>query len=139
MKKELQLKNKIHNYLMINGNKHTCEKKIVKNTKLFQKINFKNHLEILKLAIINSSPVIKMRIIKNKNKKRKTSREFPYVLNKKNRIFLGVKSIFRTSSQNLYEEFLLNAKRKSNLVKEKEASYKQALSKKKYIFFRWFF
>ena len=136
-KNQISLKNKIHNYLMFHGNKHTCEKKVIKVLKLLQKKNKKNHVDVLKLAIVNASPVIQIRQIKKK--KRKSLTEFPYVLNKKNRIFLGIKFIVKTSKQNLEQEFLSYAKKKNELLKTKEALQKTALIKKKYAFFRWFF
>ena len=135
--KQVNLKKKIHNHLMMNGNKHICENKLLKTLKVLQKINKKNNIEIIKIAVVNSAPIIQLRQIKKK--KRKSVREFPYVLKQKNRISLGIKSIFRISSTNLSQEIITFANKKSESLKIKEAGHKLALSKKKYIFFRWFF
>ena len=51
-KKQINLKDKMYNHLMISGNKLTCEKKILNNFKILQKNNKKNHTEIIKLAIV---------------------------------------------------------------------------------------
>lgn len=136
-KQQINLINKIYNYLMINGNKHVCEKKVLKTLKFLQKKNKKNNIEIVKMAIINSVPIIQLRGIKKNN--RKIVKEFPYVLRYKNRISLGIKSIFTVSSTNLSHEILGLAKKKHELLKVKETNNKIALTKKKYIFFRWFY
>lgn len=122
---------------MINGNKHVCEKKVLKTLKFLQKKNKKNNIEIVKMAIVNSAPTIQLRQIKKRN--RKTIKEFPYVLKQKNRISLGIKSIITTSNMNLSQEILGLAKKKHELLKFKEAKHKLALIKKKYTFFRWFY
>ena len=62
----MKLKTKIYNHLMINGNKQCCEKKVIKIIKFLQKTNKKNHAEIIKLAVINSSPIIHLRQVKKK-------------------------------------------------------------------------
>jgi ribosomal protein S7 len=137
MKKiQTNLIDKIYNHLMVNGNKHVCEKKILKTLKFLQKKNKKNDIEIVKMAITNSAPIIQLRQIKKRN--RKTVKEFPYVLKQKNRISLGIKSIITTSVLNLSKEILGLAKKKHEMLKVKEAAQKQALTKKKYTFFRWF-
>lgn len=126
---------------MIGGNKNTCEKKILKNLKSLQKNTKKNHVNLIKLAIINSAPIIQLRQIKKK--KRKSVKEFPYVLSERNRISLGIKQVVgktkKMASRNLHQEILLFSKRRSETLKIKETKHKLALTQKKYVFFRWFF
>lgn len=138
---KLKVKNKIHNFLMSHGKKSICENKFIQIIKFFQKINKKNHIEIFKLGIVNSAHIVRILIVKKKKKKKKQKnfREFPYVINQKNRILLGIKFIFKNLNKNFYEEFLNIVKNKSNLLKTKEISHISALTKKKYLFFRWFF
>jgi ribosomal protein S7 len=136
-KKIINLKDKIYNHLMINGKKHICEKRIFKTLKFLQKKNKKNNIEIIKMALINLAPIIQLRQIKKKN--RKTVTEFPYVLNQKNRISSGIKSITSLLNTNSSHEILVIAKKKHELLKTRETKHKQALTKKKYAFFRWFF
>ena len=138
---QLIIKNKIYNHLMISGNKFTCEKILFKNFKLLQKSTKKNHKDLIKSAIITVAPTIQLRQIKKK--KRKSVKEFPYVLKKTNRISLGIKNIIKKQtkavSEMLFQEIILISKKKSELSKVNEIVQKPILSKKKYIFFRWFF
>lgn len=128
----------MYNHLMSKGNKSTCEKVIFKNIKLLQKTSKKNHTDLIKLAVINSSPVIQLRQIRKK--KRKSIKEFPYVLKKQNRISLGVKMIVKNNeTTSFYEEILLFSKKRSEALKIKETKQELALTTKKNIFFRWFF
>ena len=141
MQNKITIKNKIYNYFMLNGHKNTCEKILIKNVKKLQKNNKKNHLSIIKLSIINTTPAIQLRQIKKK--KRKSLKEFSYVLNQKNRISLGIKQIVektrKTNTTNLFNEFLSLSQKTNELLKNKENKLKIALTKKKYIFFRWFY
>ena len=81
------LKTKIYNHLMINGKKKTSEKKILKSSKLIQKSITKNQKDLIKLAFINASPIIKLKqTLKKKTKRKKQNeREFPYIIKKENR------------------------------------------------------
>ena len=69
MENKTNLKNKIFNFFMLNGNKTTCENFLFKNIKKLQKNNNKNHLSIIKLSIINTTPTIQLRQIKKKKEK----------------------------------------------------------------------
>lgn len=139
--KKIIIKKKICNHLMINGSKSSCEKILFKNFKLLQKSTKKNHKELIKSAIINLAPTIQLRQIKKK--KRKSIKEFPYVLKKTNRISLGIKNIIKKQkkmpNKKLFEEIILVIRKKSELLKMNESVQRPILSKKKYIFFRWFF
>lgn len=142
--KSLFLKHKVNNYMMIDGKKPVCEKIFLKSSKILQKNTGKNYKNVIKLAIINTAPIIQLKQIKEK--KRKTVKEFPFVLNKKNRITLSIKSILKSLRKNtgtkinnaLPFELLLIANNKSDILKTKKDNHKLALTKKKYIFFRWF-
>jgi len=68
--KALFLKNKIYNYMMVDGKKTMSEKKILKSSKILQKNTIKNHKNIIKLAIMNAAPTIQMKQIKKRNEKR---------------------------------------------------------------------
>jgi len=142
--KDFFIKNKIINQHMIDGKKVLCEQFFLKNCKILQKTTTKNHEYILKLAIVNAASVILTKKIEIKN--RKKIKEFPFLVNKKNRVALSIKSIMRSlkmCSENyriktLSSELLLNAQNKSFVSKEKKDTQKKALIKKKYTFFRWF-
>jgi ribosomal protein S7 len=136
------LKYKIYNYLLKHGKKNTCEKLLLNSNKYIQKISNKSHKDLIKLAIINNSPVMQIKQIKRKRKKTK---EFPLIINKKIRIFLAVNSILNFSnkkqsinfSNKLKEEILLSAAYKSNSIKTTITIQEQANKLKKYAHYRW--
>lgn len=145
MKKNiLILKNKINNHFMIQGKKNLCEHVFLKSYKMIQKNTNKNHKSLVKLMIINNAPVILTRQVKKK--KRKTVKEFPYVVSKENRIASSVKSIVnslkKTTKKSLQTQFLseliLSSQNKNENYRLKKSGYQLALTKKKYLFFRWF-
>ena len=146
--KKIPIKHKIFNNLMVNGNKETCEKVFFKSSKLMQKSLSKNHEELIKIAIINSSPIVNMRQVRIKKRKKKNVKEYQYVLDSKNRISLAIKFILETVTQkdkkspylhtNLQQEILANSQTNSNAIKKKEDLQKHTLLKKKYAYYRWF-
>lgn len=142
--KLLILKNKIYNSFMVAGNKHISEKTFLKSFKVLQKNTNKNHKDLFKAIIVNTAPIIQMKQIKKK--KRKTIKEFPFVLNQKNRITLSIKTILKVLSRKkglkfhvkFPTEILSIVQYKSDTLKVKEKTHDEALIKKKYVFFRWF-
>jgi small subunit ribosomal protein S7 len=138
------LKSKILTNLINKGSKTISEKLLKKSIKNIQKISRKNHIEILKKALINSSPVM---TIKKIGKNKKKSREFPYLISKKLRLSSGLKYILETLKnkqkiQNFYNEFstelILTSQNKSTTTKLKNNVHEQTFLKKKYANFRWF-
>ena len=82
-KKKIPIKHKIFNHLMVNGNKETCEKVFLKSSKLMQKLLSKNHKELIKIAIINSSPIVNMRQVRIKKGKKKMLKNIHMCLTQK--------------------------------------------------------
>jgi ribosomal protein S7 len=148
MIKKLYLKHKIFNHLMINGNKETCENILLKSSKLLQKSLIKNNQEVIKIGIINSSPVVNVKQVKLKKGKKKTLKKYPFVLDLENRIALAIKFILKTVKQkekksfylytNLKQEIESNSQNDGSAVKLKENLQKDSLSNKKYAYYRWF-
>ncbi len=148
MIKRLYLKHKIFNLLMINGNKETCENIFLKSSKLLQKSLIKNNQEVIKIGIINSSPVVNVKKMRLNKGKKKTVKKCPFVLDYKNRIALAIKFILETVKQkekksfylytNLKQEIEANSKNKGSAVKRKEDLQKDTLLNKKYAYYRWF-
>ena len=79
-----KLKNKFLNFLLKNGNKKTCESVLLKCFKNLQKSSNKCYKRIFKLALINSTPVFRIIVLKNKKirKKNRKSKEVPKLITK---------------------------------------------------------
>jgi ribosomal protein S7 len=148
MIKKLYLKHKIFNLLMINGNKEMCEIFFLKSSKLLQKSLIKNNKEIIKIGIINSSPVVNIKQVRLKKGKKKNVKKYPFVLDPQNRISLAIKFILETIKQkgkkssylyiNLKQEIEASSQNNSNAVTRKDNLQKDTLLNKKYSYYRWF-
>lgn len=134
------LKSKIINFLVLKGNKMTCEKLFFKTIKTIQKQSAKNHNKLIKSIIINTSPIIKVKQVKQR------SNEFPYIVFKKTRIFLALKFLIKTtknlSGHSFYtkfnEEIIKSSKNVSNSVLQKKKFSQHAFLVRKYAHYRWF-
>lgn len=145
---KIYIKHKFFNHLMIHGNKETCEKIILKSSKLLQKSFFKNQTELVKIGIINSSPVVNFKQVRLKKGKKKNVKEYPFVLDSANRISLAIKFILETVKDkenkllhlytSLQQEIIANSQNNSNAIRKKEELHKYILLKKKYAYYRWF-
>jgi len=146
--KILNIKHKIFNHLMVNGNKESCEKTFLKSSKLLQKSLLKNYQELIKIGIVNTSPTINVKQVKLKKGKKKNIKEYPFVLNSKNRISLAIKFILETAKKkenkpfylytNLKHEIIANSQNNSNAITKKDDLQKNTLLKKRYAYYRWF-
>ena len=147
---KLNLKLSLLTFLMNNGIKSRCEINFIKAFKVLQKNIFKNHKIIFKLCMINSTLIISFK--KTGQKRKAFSKVFPFLINKKNRLFFSLKLIFVNLKKNLELNkkfqlfFFLNkqisliAKRKNlKLIRIKNILQNKSLLKKKYLNFRWFF
>lgn len=140
----MNLKKKIFNQIMSNGNKPTSEKIILKSLKQIQKIHTKKKFdELLKLGLINSSPIVYLKHIK---RKRKQTIEFPFLLQFNSRLFYGIKFILNNckskNSNSFYKqlelELINSSKNLSKSVEKKKNLHQQAFLKKKFANYRWF-
>lgn len=147
-----KLKQKILNHFLKNGGKKTCESKLLKALKLIQKSKKHTHIEILKLAILNTTPIF--RVIKLKEKKRKkgskTDKEIPSFLSGyASRSSWALKYISFAAKKNklksnnifykqLGQEILTNANSEGDAIKQVQEVQKKALQKKKFFrYYRW--
>jgi len=148
MIKKLYLKHRIFNHLMVNGNKETCENIFLKSSKFLQKFLIKNNQEVIKIGIINSSPIINVKQVRLKKGKKKAIKKYPFVLDLENRIALAIKFILETVKQkekkscytytNLKQEIEATSRNNGTAVKRKENLQKDTLLNKKYAYYRWF-
>ena len=138
------LKHNLFNHIMVNGNKTTSEKILLKSLKLIQKNQLKKNFEkIVLLSLINNSPTVN---IKNIRRKRKRTLEFPFLLKPHLRISYGIKFLLKhsknytekSSYSNLEFELVNSAKKVSSSFKHKKDLYKNAFLKKKFTTYRWF-
>ena len=92
---------KIINQLLLNGKTTISEKIWLKGIKFFQKLILKNPKKLINRAIINVTPLLKVRQLKQR-RKRSLLKEFPYIINKKNRISAALK-FFLNKTKNKHE------------------------------------
>ena len=139
----MTLKNVLLNHLVINGNKQTSEKLLLKSIKFSQKRLRKDHKDIFKSAIVLSSPVVSLKAV---SKGRKQSKEFPFVLHKRIRISLAIKLILHTVHKtskmsfptDFSNEMTLAAQNISSSNKSKQEIHNNAFLVRKYANYRWF-
>jgi ribosomal protein S7 len=129
---------------MLNGNKQTSEKIILKSLKKLQKVSKKkNFNDVIKIGIIHNSPII---YTKNIKRKRKQTIEFPFLLRSYLRISYGIKFILKSDKQNLSLPFYIKLNKKFiessklvNLSSEKTCNlHKNATQTQKFANYRWF-
>ena len=124
--KTTHLKTNILNQIMLNGNKHTSEKLVFKSLKKIQKIHNRKKFDVLvKLGLINSSPIVYLKHIK---RKRRQTVEFPFLLQYNARLSYGIKFILNNcklrKSGSFYKqlelEFINSSKNLSQSVEKKK-------------------
>lgn len=137
----MELKRKMCNNLMLNGNKEISEKILQKSIKYCQKFTKKNYKTVFQKSVINLTPVVAVCKVKQKNRKKNI--DFPYIINKKTRISLGIKLILKKKinfiKRNLIIEIMQILIKNSDTMKIKEIEQKNAMISKKSSFFRWFY
>ena len=141
--KNTKLNQKLLKHLIKNGNKKTCEKTLLKSLKSVQKESKKNHIELIKWALLNSMTTLKIKTLRNKKTKKKTEKKIPVILIKKDkRISYTIKLIIseiknKKGSYPIYlkikQEILDSSKNSSNSINNKIEIQKQALSYKRYL------
>jgi ribosomal protein S7 len=146
-KQKIEIKNKIINRLLINGEKKTSEKVLLKSLKELQKDSNKNAKKLIQLAIVYSIPTFKLHKLTNKKKRKKKVQEIPaFILNERARISLAIKFILLTTKKKktahfytkLKQEVLLNSQFKGDAIKIKDDLQKQILLKKHlFKYYRW--
>jgi ribosomal protein S7 len=146
--KKLEIKQKLINQIMKNGEKKTSEKVLLQSFKTLQRNCVKETQEILKLSIIYSTPIFKLHKIKNKKlkKKNRKTKEIPsFITNNQYRISSAIKLILKVVKKkpknffiNFNKEILLNSQQKGDAIQIKNELQKQVLINKRYFnFYRW--
>lgn len=131
--------------MLIDGKSTVSEKIWLKSLKFFYKSFVKSHKKAINRALINITPLLKVKQLKQK-RKRAQLKEFPYIVNNKSRITLALK-FFLTKTRNkketkMYEKFVTDlitvANRSGVSINKKKSLYEYAFLKKKYFYYRWF-
>jgi len=131
--------------LLIDGKSTVSEKIWLKSLKFFYKSFVKSHKKAINRALINITPLLRVKQLKQK-RKRAQLKEFPYIVNNKNRITLALK-FFLTKTRNkketkMYAKFVTDlitvANRSGVSINKKKSLYEYAFLKKKYFYYRWF-
>ena len=147
-KKTMVFKNKIVNVFMKNGKKYTCEKILLKSSKLLQKSSKKNFQNLVQLAVINTTSAFKLNEQVMKKGKRKSKKITPsFIIKDSLRIMTALKFIKNTvqknkSSTNFYKnlanEILASSSLKSQSIDQKTKLQTQILLNKRYLSkFKW--
>lgn len=140
----LKKKNILINRIMFDGEKNTSEKQILKCFKTLLKISKKQSSKIIKLFLINTTPVFKIHKSVNKKikKKKRKIRVTPFfILKSCNRVSYGIKIMLQNlkKKENNYffkifvENILLNAKNENYSIETKNRIQKTALENKRYL------
>lgn len=134
---------KIINQLLLNGKTTISEKIWLKGIKFFQKLIFKNPKKLINRAIINVTPLLKVKQLKQR-RKRSLLKEFPYIINKKNRISAALK-FFLNKTKNKHDtktykkfitELIATANNSGTNINRKKNLYEFAFVKKKFYYYR---
>lgn len=136
---------KMINQLLIDGKSTVSEKIWLKTLKLFDKSFVRNNKKAVNRAIVNLTPLLKVKQLKQKRRQTQL-KEFPYIVKDESRIPLALK-FFLTKTKNkketkMYERLvteLVTVASKSGVnVTKKKSLYEYAFLKKKYFYYRWF-
>jgi len=145
--KTIDLKNKIVNVFMKNGNKHISEKMLLKCSKLLQKSSKKHFQHLVQSALINTTSTFKLNEQVMKKGKRKSKKVIPsFIINDSRRIMTSLK-YFKTTicksknSANSYKNLAEEISAFSSLKGQSEQKTKlqtQILLNKRYLSkFKW--
>lgn len=143
-KKNIEIKNKLINHLIINGKKNKSEKIVWKSIKTLQTISKKSSKKLLQLALVSSTPIFKINTItqKKRKKKKQKSKIIPaFISSKMSRISFAIKFIITTikkKKNTLPKEIILSSKGKSTAIEIKKDTQKQAfLNRHLFKYYRW--
>jgi len=134
---------KIINQLLLNGKVTISEKIWLKSIKIFYKSLTKNPKKLINRAIINITPLLNVKKV-NKQTKRSQPKEFPYVVDNKNRNSLGLKFFLnKTKNKNemkIYKKLVIDvlavANKSGVSTNKRKSLYEYAYLKKKYFYYR---
>lgn len=145
MKKTLLIKKKLVNHLLMHGKKTTSEKTFLKSFKSLQKDSKKQTKNLIKIALLQSTPIFKLHKLSQKKRKKKNVKEIPaFIKNTRIRTSLAIKEIYaslkkkKNISELIKKEILLLSQNKGESSQLKNKSQEYILTKKHLLkFYRW--
>lgn len=147
--KQLEVKTKFINHLIIDGKKSKSEKIVSKSVKTLQTRSKKSSKKLIQIALVTSTPIFKLNTIvqKKRKKKKQKAKIIPAFIHKKHsRISFAIKYIVTTVQKkknksisfNLPEEILLSSQNRSNAINTKKDIQQQAfLNRHLFKYYRW--
>jgi len=146
MKTIFNIKNKIFNHLLINGEKEVCEMILFKMFKELQKASKKKSKRIITTAISLAAPSFKLLIFTRKKRKKKFIREVPYfLLNSNVQVSFAIRQILKAlekksfyTHKNLKDEFLIGTQNLSKTFDTKKLLHNTVTLKKNLLtYYKW--
>jgi small subunit ribosomal protein S7 len=148
-KKNIEMKNKIVNHLVIKGKKSKSEAILLKSLKTLQISSNKSSKKLFQLALVSSTPIFKVNTIiqKKRKKKKQKAKIIPaFISNKKSRASFAIKLILKNAIkrkgnslfQEITNEILMSSQNKSQTLEAKKESQKQVLlNRHLFKYYRW--
>ena len=149
-KKNIEIKKKILNHIMVDGKKKTSEKLLLKSIKELNRSSKKKVKKLVQLGIVHTTPIFKLHISTNK-KQRKRNRKIrilpSFISQTQVRTSLALRLILSNINkkrsntqfyQNLKQTILLAATQEKLIIEMKNEIQKKALLNKRYFrYYRW--
>lgn len=133
----------IINQLLLNGKRSISEKILLQSIKLFDKSFIKDYKNLINCAVVNLTPLLKIKQLKQKNK-RLQKKEFPFITNRKNRISLAIKFFLKRMKTKkeiqtykmIVTDLVEITTNSGKYISKKKDLYEYACLKKKYFYYR---
>jgi len=130
------LKNKWINLKMKKGKKSISEKHLLNLFKKYQRDNKKDINFFFKDALKRAIPSVHFKKVTRNTDN--SFKEYPYVLKKSIRTFMGIKEAIKTFSVIKKPNEYNWSKKLSNILNMKKVSQEHIIQQKKYLRYRWF-
>ena len=136
---------KIITQLLSKGKMTVSEKIWLNSLKTYYKSFTKNQKKLINKALVNVAPLLRTKQLKQKTKKM-SLKEFPYVIQNRNRVPLALKFFLNKTKQRIdsktykkiADEIIYAAQNIGTNLQKKKKLYEYAFVKKKYFYYRWF-
>jgi len=141
------IENKLINTLMFHGKKKASKRLLSVLYKNISKKTKKKIVSILICSLLNCLPILSVKTLRNKNRKKTSHRYIPFFIKKNYRtrsaikVLLNkhqIKKIKSLQSESLCNHFLNWSKFDNTSLKNKDEAYKIVFANKKFANYRWF-